>query len=104
MKGRQVNLMALRSKAEAAITKAQSSAGQDGREGDLSLGKLLEELRIYQTELEIQIRNWLRHRANCPERWRSTGYCSATCLCLRSSWMREVLWLKPITRLNCSLA
>jgi PAS domain S-box-containing protein len=54
MKGRQVNLMALRSKAEAAITKAQSSAGQDGREGDLSLGKLLEELRIYQTELEIQ--------------------------------------------------
>jgi two-component system, sensor histidine kinase and response regulator len=54
MKDRQVNLMALRNKAEAAIAKTQSASDQEAPESDLSLGKLIEELRIYQTELEIQ--------------------------------------------------
>ena len=54
MKERQINLMALRDKAAAAIAKTQSISTQDALEGDLSLGELIEELRIYQTELEIQ--------------------------------------------------
>ena len=54
MKDRQVNLMDLRNKAEAAIARTESASEQKISDSDLSLGKLLEELRIYQTELEIQ--------------------------------------------------
>lgn len=54
MSDRQVNLVALRAKAEAAIAQAKSSTREEHTESDLSLVKLLEELRIYQTELEIQ--------------------------------------------------
>ena len=54
MNDRQVNLMTLRTKAEAALAQARSSSAREKTEGDLSLETLLEELRIYQTELEIQ--------------------------------------------------
>lgn len=54
MSDRQVNLAALRAKAEAAIAQAKSSTKEENTDSDLSLEKLLEELRIYQTELEIQ--------------------------------------------------
>lgn len=54
MNDRQVNLMTLRTKAEAALAQARSSSAGEKSEDDLSLETLLEELRIYQTELEIQ--------------------------------------------------
>lgn len=54
MKNRQVNLVALRAKAEAAIAQAKSSTEADSPDAALSLETLLEELRIYQAELEIQ--------------------------------------------------
>jgi len=54
MKDRQVNLVTLRAKAEAALAQARLSSAQEDSEGDLSVEKLLEELRIYQAELEIQ--------------------------------------------------
>lgn len=54
MKDHQVNLMVLRCKAEEALAKAQSLSDPEGLDSDLSLATVLEELRIYQTELEIQ--------------------------------------------------
>jgi PAS domain S-box-containing protein len=53
MKDRLVNLHELRARAEAAIAAVQTN--EHALEvGDLSVAKVLEELRIYQTELEIQ--------------------------------------------------
>lgn len=54
MKNHQVNLSELRVRAEEAIAKAKSSTNFNLPENDLSFAEVLEELRTYQTELEIQ--------------------------------------------------
>ena len=54
MKSGQVNLAELRERAELALAESKASNGKTADARELKSERLLEELRIYQTELEIQ--------------------------------------------------